>query len=98
LAENTADDEKILFPAYPPRNLELLKRWGLLERLPDEPGKFRWYVLQRRPSAHQSVDEWLIAHAQPAFQRTLFGVPLLDVYSYDDYERAVKAIKSERVQ
>jgi hypothetical protein len=98
LAENTADDEKILFAAYPPRNLELLKRWGLLKRLPSEHGKFRWYVLQRRPSAHQSVDEWLIAHAQPAFQRTLFGVPLLDVYSYDDYERAVKAIKFERVE
>jgi Dolichyl-phosphate-mannose-protein mannosyltransferase len=86
--------EKIAFGAAPARNLGLLKRWGLLGRLPSERGTFRWYVLQRRPSAHQPADLWLIENAQPAFERSLFGVPLLDVYSYDQYRRAVQSVES----
>ena len=85
--------EKIAFAAAPPRNLELLKRWGLLTTLPTEPGTFRWYVLQRRLSALQAADLWLIENAQPAYERSLFGVPLLDVYSYDDYQRAARSVK-----
>jgi 4-amino-4-deoxy-L-arabinose transferase-like glycosyltransferase len=88
LSAHTARDETIRFAAYPPRNLALLKRWGLVDRLPAEPGQFRWYVLQRRPSAHQPADLWLIENAKPAYERTFLGVPLLDVYSYADYERA----------
>ena len=98
LDEHTSGDEKVAFNAAPPRNLELLKQWGLLRRLPNEPGEFRWYVLQRRPSAWQPADRWLIENATPAFQRTLGDMPLLDVYSYEDYERGVKATqdKSDR--
>jgi hypothetical protein len=70
----------------------LLKRWGLLARLPSEPGQFRWYVLQRRPSAQQPADLWLIEHARPAYQRTFLGVPLVEVYGYADYERAVARV------
>jgi 4-amino-4-deoxy-L-arabinose transferase-like glycosyltransferase len=88
LAEHTAADEKIFFAAYPPQNLALLQRWGLIGRLPSQPGRFRWYVLQRRPSAHGPADLWLIENAKPVYQRTFLGVPLLDVYSYADYERA----------
>ena len=91
LAEHTASDEKVAFQAAPPRNLVLLKRWGRLERLPDEPGRFRWYVVQRRPSAWQPADRWLIEHEQPVYQRTLAGVPLLEVYDYRQHERAVQA-------
>jgi 4-amino-4-deoxy-L-arabinose transferase-like glycosyltransferase len=86
LAEHTLDDEKIYFAAYPPPNLKLLKRWRQLDRLPTESGRFRWYVVQRRPSAHRAAELWLIENARPAYQRTLLGVPLLDVYSYADYE------------
>ncbi len=88
LAENTADDEKVAFGAAPPKNLALLQRWGRLKHLPDDPGSFRWYVIQRRPSAWSTADRWLIANEQPAFQRTLSGIPLLDVYSFDQYQRA----------
>ena len=95
LAEHTADDEKIAFGAAPPRNLELLRRWGRLARLPAEPGRYRWYVIQRRPSAWQPADRWLIEHHQPAFQRTLGGVPLLDVYAYEQYEQAVAVVGSD---
>jgi hypothetical protein len=91
LADHTAADEKIAFAAAPPRNLELLKQWGLLDRVPTDPGRFRWYVVQRRPSAWQPPDRWLIEHARPAYQHTFSGVPLLDVYSYNDYQRAVAA-------
>jgi hypothetical protein len=88
LAEHTGDYEKVAFGAAPPKNLSLLNRWGLLEHLPDDPGSFRWYVIQRRPSAWSQTDRWLIDNEQPAFQRTLSGVPLLDVYSIEQYRRA----------
>jgi 4-amino-4-deoxy-L-arabinose transferase-like glycosyltransferase len=94
LADNTAGDEKVAFASAPPRNLELLKRWGLLERLPSDPGRFRWYVIQRRPSAWQPVDRWLIENAQPAYQRTFKGVPLLDVYDYGLVAKARAATES----
>jgi 4-amino-4-deoxy-L-arabinose transferase-like glycosyltransferase len=93
LNENTAADEKIVLAAYPPRNLELLRRWGQLEPLPDAPARFRWYVVQRRPSAWRPYDKWLIEHAQSAIQSKLFGVPLLDVYHYEQYEQAVAATR-----
>ncbi len=91
LAEHTGDEQKIAWGAAPPRNLELLKRWGLLRRLPSEPGRFRWYVIQRRPSAWRPADHWLIEHERPAFQRDFAGVALLDVYDYPQYQRAVAA-------
>ncbi len=91
LAEHTSNDEKIAWGAAPPRNLELLKRWKLLGRLASEPGRFRWYVIQRRPSALQPADHWLIEHQRPAFQREFAGVALLDVYDYRQYQRAVAA-------
>ncbi len=90
LDANTGDNEKVAFGAAPPRNLELLKRWGRLRHVPSDAGRFRWYVIQRRPSAHWPVDLWLIGNEQPAFQRTLSRVPLLDVYSYQQYEKALR--------
>ena len=90
LNTHTHGDEKPQFAAAPPRNLELLKQWGKLQRIPTDPGNFRWYVLQRRPSALQPVDHWLIEHAEPKYQTIVGGVPLLDVYDYADYERAPK--------
>lgn len=87
LARNTGPHEKVAFAAAPPKNLELLKGWGRLARVPSDTGKFRWYVIQRRPSAWQAVDRRLIEHAKPAYQMTFKGVPLLDVYDYADYER-----------
>ena len=57
----------------------------------DDAVAARWYVLQRRPSAWQPPDRWLIEHERPAYQRTLWGVPLLDVYSAEQYQRALQA-------
>ncbi len=93
LSDHTAENEKAAFGDAPRKNLELLKRWGLLDRLPSDPGRFRWYVIQRRPSASQPWDRWLIDHETPAFQRSFAGVPLLDIYSYEQYERAKAATR-----
>lgn len=93
LREHTADNEKVAFAPAPPRNLALLKRWGKLDHLPSDPGTFRWYVLQRRPSAMTSADHWLVEHATPAYENKLSGVPLLQIYSYADYERSKAATK-----
>ncbi len=91
LNAHTAADEKIAFEAAPPANLALLRRWGWFSRLPSDEGAFRWYVVQRRPSAAQAWDLWLFDKAEPAYEITCSGVPLLDVYSYNDYQRARSA-------
>jgi len=93
LHEHTAEGEKIRFGACSPTNLYLMRRWGTLRREtdPGAPGEFRWYVVQRRPSGYSPVDEWLIGHARPAHRKTLLAVPLVEVYRYADYRRAVES-------
>ena len=95
LDEHTGPTEKVAFGSAPPRNLELLHRWGLLKKLPGDEGTFRWYVIQRRPSGYRPQDAWLIEHATPAFERSVKGVPLLEVYAYEDFERATEATKPQ---
>ena len=102
LQTHTRPGEKVEFAAGAWENLELMRAWGTLrcECLPDSPGEYRWYVLQRRPSAWQPADRWLIEHARPAFSKAIrpngFGpwrldVPLVEVYSHEQYLEAVEA-------
>ena len=106
LHQNTPSDEKIRFAAGPSHNLRLLKEWKLLRReyLPNAPGKFRWYVLQHRPSGLKPHDQWLIANRQPVLRKTLGtggwrawrrDIPLLEVYVYTDHEQACRAIEAK---
>ncbi len=90
LHANTPAGEKIRFGTSSPENHRLMQRWGLLRRAtsPAAPGSFRWYVFQRRPSGYLPADAWLLEHARPAFRKTLLGVPLVEVYSEADYQRA----------
>jgi hypothetical protein len=101
LERHTPPGEKISFGSAPPENLALLRKWGVLRRdyRQDSPGRFVWYVIQRRPSAWEPCDQWLIEHARPAFQKTIrsggwgpwrLDVPLLDVYPYAEYLRACR--------
>ncbi len=112
LHAHTTDEEAIRFGSPSAENLLLMHRWGLLDRrfaagasraLPprrtadDVP--FRWYVIQHRPSGWQPLDRLLLAHAEPAFQKTLRSgwgpwaveVPLLSIFDHDDYLRARRA-------
>ena len=105
LDQHTEDDEKVRFAAPSSENLLLMRAWGTIsvEFRPSEPGRYRWYVLQRRPSAWQPHDRWLIEHARPAFRKVirrgglgpwrLGGVPLVEVYCYRDYLRACEAAR-----
>ena len=89
LDDHTGENEKIRFAAPSPDNLVLLSQWGFLRRgwRSSQPGRYRWYVLQHRPSAWKPRDRWLLENAVPAYRRTLLGVPLLSVYEYRDFER-----------
>lgn len=76
LHENTKGHEKIYFGSGSPENLELMRRWGTLQRgtqFDGAPGKFRWYVLQNRPGPWpwHSIDPWLIKHCRPAYRKTI---------------------------
>ncbi len=104
LQTHTRPGEKVEFAAGAWENLELMRAWGTLrcEYQPQSPGEFRWYVLQRRASAWQPADRWLIEHARPAFAKAIrpngFGpwrldVPLVEIYSYDRYLEAADAVR-----
>jgi hypothetical protein len=99
LDQHTPAGDKIRFGSAPPENLALLRHWGVLRRDDREeaPGRFAWYVIQRRPSAWEPCDEWLTEHCRPSFQKTIrsggwgpwrLDVPLIDVYPYAEYVRA----------
>jgi hypothetical protein len=102
LQAHTGPAEKVEFATGAWENLELMRAWGTLrcECQWEAPGEYRWYVIQRRPSAWQPADRWLIEHARPTFTKTIrphgFGpwrldVPLVEVYSYQQYLEAVNA-------
>lgn len=102
LHEHTGPDEKVQFACVSQENLALMRQWGRLrnEYRTETPGRFRWYVLQHRPSAWEPADRWLLAHEQPAYRKRLrqggwgpwqLDIPLVDVYSYDQFRRAYAA-------
>lgn len=91
LNAHSSPDEGVAFSSYP-YSLEYLRRWGKLRPpiRPIEPGPTRWYVLQNRSGILRPHDRWLIEQRTPAYTRSLRGVPLLWVYSYSDYQAAVR--------
>jgi 4-amino-4-deoxy-L-arabinose transferase-like glycosyltransferase len=99
LHAHTPADAKIHFAAPSWANLELMRRWGTLQRdyQDHSPGQFAWHVVQRRPSAASPAELWLFANARPAFRKSLgtcwlLNTPLLDVYAYPDYLAAERAL------
>ncbi|HUY32579.1 MAG TPA: hypothetical protein VMV69_07330 [Pirellulales bacterium] len=102
LDEHTADDEKIAFASSSPENWELMRQWGSLRVacFPAEPGRYRWYVIQRRPSTLSDAERRLTARGRPALRKTIrrpgagwgpwrLDVPIVEVYDYAEYERAL---------
>ncbi len=92
LNENSRGDEGVAFCSYP-LSLDYLKRWGQLRPpvRPIQPGPARWYVLQNRSGSLRPSDLYLIDRAKPAFTKSMHGVPLIWVFDYADYERALRA-------
>ncbi len=105
LDRHTGPHEKVRFGAASGENLELMRRWGTLpfDFRPEAPGRYRWYVLQHRPSGWQPADRWLIRHGRPACRKTIrqdgwgpwrLDVPLVEVYAYERYAWACKAARA----
>ena len=102
LARHTDQGEKVRFAAASTENLALSRQWGTLgvEYRAQAPGRYRWYVLQHRPSAWQPFDRRLITQQKPAFVKTIrpsgrgpwrLDVPLVEVYSHEQYLEAREA-------
>ncbi len=104
IERHTRPSDKLRWAAPSAENLWLMRRWGILRRgfRPADPGNYRYYVIQHRPSTWQPPDCWLIEHAEPVFRKTLrppgwgFGpwrldVPLLEIYSQSQYAAALAA-------
>ncbi|QGJ69671.1 Hypothetical protein PBC10988_13530 [Planctomycetales bacterium 10988] len=109
LHEHTPEGEKIGFSACSVQNLQLLQEWKILQRgtLRHQPGAYRWYVVQNRPSGMNPIDQYLIANEKPAFRKYIhppsddwgpwkLDVPLLEVYSMEQFARAVQAIQQAK--
>ncbi len=104
LAAHTGGDEKVRFGSGSPENLALMRAWGALgvEYRPDAPGRYAWYVIQRRPSACLPPDQWLLKNARPVYRKTLrqsgwgpwrLDVPLIEIYRYADFAAAREATR-----
>ena len=102
LARRTGPGEKVHFAASSPENLELMRRWGTLrcEHRAGAPGRYRWYVVQHRPSGWQPEDRWLIEHYLPVHRKTIrptgwgpwrLDVTLVGVYAYSQHLAARRA-------
>jgi hypothetical protein len=102
LNEHTGADERVAFSSI--ANVSLIRSWGWLHPVQsDRSGRFRWYVFQNRTSFLADSDRYLIEHEAPAFLRYPGGgspgsvaadldVPLLFVYSYEQYQAARQAV------
>jgi 4-amino-4-deoxy-L-arabinose transferase-like glycosyltransferase len=93
LNANTLSGEKVRFCNYS-ESLGYLRHWGILraEILPLEPGVDRWYILQNRPGLFlwNPIDRWLAESGRAAYTHEIDGVPLIWIFPYSEYERAIR--------
>lgn len=73
LNTHTLEGQKVRFGASSPTNLDFLHRWGRLKPdiHPDAPGRFRWYVIQNRPSGLSPSDQELLKTRPPALVKRI---------------------------
>jgi hypothetical protein len=104
LASHTDSQEAIAFSEISEDNVRLLGEWGQMPLGVVEPDwgvPFKWYVLQNRPGLLDATDRTLIRRETPAYvkypghhQRAVpddLHVPLILIFSSDQYRRAVRA-------
>ena len=95
LDTNTRAGEKVLF-ASNPTSWQYLRRTHRLRAgfMPEEPGVWKWYVLQNRPGSFSPIDQRLAARGRPAFTVRKRGVPLLWIYPYEEVESLLRKIRA----
>lgn len=92
LDANTPPEEKIFFRHNSP-SFDYLTRWGRLKAghtptIPPSPT--RWLVMQHRPGHYDEADRRLLETSTPAYQKTLFGVPVLSIFPFDAFKAAAR--------
>jgi len=92
LNENTPPGRSILF-ASNPENWKYMYRWRILKSPPHSPDldgavQPMWYVLQHRTAMLREEDRRLIETEEPTYRVSQFGVPLVSVYSIEQYRTA----------
>jgi hypothetical protein len=87
LNQHTPPGQMVRFATYPSSWL-YLRRIGRLkpEITPFLPGRRAWFVLQNRPGAFFPRDRALVARGHPAFVVRKWGVPLIWIFPYDEFE------------
>ncbi len=103
LRENTPPGQSVAIGSPSAENLDLMAEWSQwpwgINFSPSD--KCRWYVVQRRPSFYSPVDRRLLSDEQPACTKTIrpagwgwglwrLDVPVLEIYSAAQYDRAAK--------
>jgi hypothetical protein len=102
LNENTEPGARVAFSST--ANISVLRGWGrLLMAQAPRDGVFKWYVLQNRTAFLAPSDQLLMQRFTPAFKKFAghhsagsrippdLDVPLLLVFSYDQYRLALRA-------
>lgn len=51
-----------------------------------------WFVIQNRPGLFTPQDDWIMTHGTPVFETRLFGVPLIRIYPFEQYQEAHRAV------
>jgi len=99
LNEHTAVGERVAFSST--ANISMIRSWGqLIPEQADRRGVFKWYVFQNRTSFLADSDRLLMRTRQPAFVKYPghhqtghvprdLDVPLLFIYSYEQYHAAL---------
>jgi hypothetical protein len=103
LNSNTSTGEAITFSLI--YDVNLLRVWGRLQPPPVNPDQtFKWYVLQNRPGMFSALDRALMDGEKPAFVKYAgrhrngenvpddLNVPLISVFSFDQYQRVRKML------
>jgi len=92
LNEHTGTGEKVMF-ASNPTSWRYLHHVGKLRprTLPAEPGVWVWYVVQNRTGSLNSIDRALIARGRPSFVVKKFGVPLVWIFPFAEFDASYKA-------
>lgn len=93
LNTHTEPDRSVLFRNNTP-SFKYLRDWGQLTvpvaLIDAHAGPPKWLVLQHRPGLFTQADRRLMAEEKPAYQYSLFDVPLLSIYPFEAWDRVQK--------